>query len=64
MDRFKSVHIDAEHKLTHNYRHIQPLNDRALVYVKGFSGNGAPIKSVSVAIVLLTSIVAVVGFKY
>lgn len=34
LQRFKTVFDDEGHALTHNYRHIQPLNSRALVYVK------------------------------
>lgn len=34
LQRFKTVYDDEGHVLTHNYRHIQPLNSRALVYVK------------------------------
>jgi hypothetical protein len=50
--------------LTHNYRHIQPLNSRALIYVKGYSGNGASIGSISVTMMIVSSIVTLVGFKY
>ncbi len=35
LERFKSVHDSEGHELTHNYRHIQPLNSRSLIYVQG-----------------------------
>jgi hypothetical protein len=65
VERFKSVQDDEGKKLTHNYRHIQPLNSRALIYVKGFNGgNGASIGSVSITMLIVSSIATLIGFKY
>lgn len=35
LEKFKSVRDSENHELTHNYRHIQPLNSRNLIYVQG-----------------------------
>lgn len=60
VERFKSVQADDGQKLTHNYRSIQPLNNRALVYVKGFVDSG--VTSISNMSVLLMIISAVTSF--
>jgi carbonic anhydrase len=52
-ERFKTVFDDEGQQLTHNYRHIQPLNSRALVYVRSTTDNSGTMK-----ITLPTSLIA------
>ncbi|KAG5669948.1 hypothetical protein PVAND_000237 [Polypedilum vanderplanki] len=65
LERFKSVHDDSGHELTHNYRHIQPLNSRALIYVEGeYNPNSAnSFKSFSASILIISVIFAFIGMK-
>lgn len=54
------MQADDGHKLTHNYRHIQPLNSRALVFVEGYVENGSPVKHISASMLALSVLFAVV----
>jgi len=59
VERFKSVQDDTGEELKHNYRHIQPLNSRALVYVQGSlsdENNAAVVAQAPVAMLILSSI--------
>lgn len=63
LERFKTVFDDEGHLLTHNYRHIQPLNSRALIYVKSTDDNsGALNVQVSLPLVLLSAIFVATKF--
>jgi carbonic anhydrase len=66
LERFKSVHDDSGHELTHNYRHIQPLNSRALIYVQGegFDGSAASAKFISLPLILMTMIFGIIRMKF
>lgn len=55
------MQADDGHKLTHNYRHIQPLNSRALVFVEGYVENGSPIKHISASMLLLSVVLVAVA---
>jgi hypothetical protein len=59
------VHDDSGHELTHNYRHIQPLNSRALIYVEGdYNPNAASFKSFSAPLMMVAAVIAaLVGMK-
>ncbi|CAO1439519.1 unnamed protein product [Diamesa hyperborea] len=65
VERFKSVQADDGQKLTHNYRSIQPLNNRALVYVKGFVDSGVTsISNISVLLMIFSAVASFAVNKY
>lgn len=67
LERFKSVHDDSGHELKHNYRHIQPLNSRSLIYVPGhgYTENFAvSTKLISIPLIIVTSLIALKGFSF
>lgn len=66
LERFKSVHDPEGHELTHNYRHIKPLNSRALIYVEGdFNENSAhQIKALSVPLLAISTFLVFFGMKF
>lgn len=61
VERFKLVKTEEGHELTHNYRSLQPLNDRVLAYVSdevfGNSAAATIFGSFAVFIVSLSAIV-------
>lgn len=59
LERFKNVHDTEGHELTHNYRHLQPLNSRNLIYVQGSNENsGAFTQTFSVSLMLIAIMIA------
>lgn len=72
LERFKSVHDPEGHELTHNYRHIQPLNSRALIYVQSDSaeygadfggGNNSINLKYSLPLMIISAIIGLIGMK-
>lgn len=61
LERFKSVHDAEGHELTHNYRHIQPLNSRSLIYVQGPSQQNSGAFTLQFSLLLIFA-AFVVGF--
>jgi carbonic anhydrase len=58
LERFKGVHDAEGHELTHNYRHIQPLNSRNLIYVQGSQENsGAFSQTFSISLIIFATII-------
>lgn len=55
IERFKMTMDDSGHQLTHNYRPLKPLNSRALIYVEGPPGSGAPSSMYVVSALLLAA---------
>lgn len=76
LERFKSVHDQSGHELTHNYRHIQPLNSRSLIYVPGYNdvhgGSRAAFadnfaissSAISIPLIIVTSVIALKGYTF
>lgn len=63
LEMFKTVIDDEGHELTHNYRHIQPLNSRALIYVKSTEDNsGALNVQLSLPLFLLSAVFVATKF--
>lgn len=64
LERFKTVADEEGHALTHNYRHIQPLNSRALIYVKSVEEleSGAFKTFISLPLMIISAFV--VSIKY
>lgn len=59
LERFKSVHDSEGHELKHNYRHIQPLNSRNLIYVQGsdYENSGAFMQTFSVSLMIFAAMI-------
>ncbi|CRK88908.1 CLUMA_CG002626, isoform A [Clunio marinus] len=64
VERFKAVQDDEGQKLTHNYRHIQPLNSRALVYIQGSTEySAASFKGASMFLMFVSLVITTLGMK-
>lgn len=59
LERFKSVHDSEGHELKHNYRNIQPLNSRNLIYVQGSDSqnSGAFKQTFSISLIIFAAFV-------
>ncbi|XP_058834208.1 putative carbonic anhydrase 3 isoform X2 [Topomyia yanbarensis] len=61
VELFKAIHDAAGHELVNNYRSLQPLNARALVYTTDmhFPDSGVPMVRIPVALLIGTVVMAV-----
>lgn len=58
IERFKETSSDDGTQLTHNYRQLQRLNSRPLVYVKqSFGDSGASMTTISISLLVIMQIV-------
>lgn len=60
LERFKSVHDDSGHELTHNFRSTKPLNSRSLILVEGNEGYenfAMSSKMISVPLMFITTMI-------
>lgn len=58
IERFKEVKDDVGEQLTHNYRQLQRLNSRPLVYVKqSYGDSAASMTTISISLLVIMQIV-------
>lgn len=58
IERFKETTDDTGTQLTHNYRQLQRLNSRPLVYVKqSYGDSGATMTTISVSLLVIMEII-------
>lgn len=58
IERFKETTDDAGVQLTHNYRQLQRLNSRPLVYVKqSYGDSGATMTTLSISCLVIMQII-------